>query len=874
MKDQLRIIRNVLPVALCTGMLACAVAASAQIEKRVPVPAPPPAFHYAIDPTIVKEARTYHEVADRQEHAVAHVRDDKGSISSFVEDELVVRDDPAEVALLVSKYHAKVLRQITVNLMSPDGKPLGAAKTRPRTVLQLDATEAALALEDTLKKTDVRGAHTFTTQKSANLAAIMANEQAAGHAVQLNFLMHNTDFPTSTTEQADQNGVSNAFQWPEFDHRAWQYVIDMGIKTHPLVAIIDGGFWLNSNGVPCGIKVDSLCGPTAPPAPGVSDLPGSMLEGDATGGTGFAGGMNPANCTGGSPCPWHGNGTISVATAALNNKTGAAGTGAPAAIPFPIKVDMSVSEVVAAMEAAVSNGASVINISGGGSCNWWCRTWYNAGGNDTSEPQDALDQGVLVVAAAGNDAQDAGNEDFWPCMFSFCVGAVESFPDSHGFFTHTNDQLISYSNFGPSVGIYAPTNIHAMPNGSSNGQMAMHNGTSAAAPYVSGVAALMKAVNPSLTGSEIKTILVNTGVFDVAEIEVLQQGPKIQPFAAVMAANGNQQPKPEIHITFPKNGATVTQQFSAGQLQAWQGVQFNAAAADMQGGSWPIPVNSPFATGPITWKSSLDGVMTSELDSNGGTSMLFGFPASAKAGKRTITATATSNKGVSASDSIVVDYEPVFGLPTPAIVYPAANASLPAGTVEVRGTALSALGGYLPCSAIVWQKGIAATPIPSTAVSGGAQGVCGASVPFAALNNPKTLKMTATDTTGKTADAAEPLNITLVIKGGSTTTVGIDNPTPGAEFVVINGGPQAIPLHAFASNVPASTQLTYTWSWFQTGASPGTAKALGTGQSLTWNDSNVCGSVTIQVVATAPSIPAGQSPSASQAVSISCERIQ
>jgi hypothetical protein len=303
-------------------------------------------------------------------------------------------------------------------------------------------------------------------------------------------------------------------------------------------------------------------------------------------------------------------------------------------------------------------------------------------------------------------------------------------------------------------------------------------------------------------------------------------------------------------------------------------VQFNATAADMQGGSWPIPVNSPFATGPITWKSSVDGPMASALDSNGGTSMLFVFPATAKAGKRTITATAKTSQGATASDSITVDYVPVYSLPTVSIAYPAANATLPAGTVEVRGSAQSALGGYLPCSAIVWQEGIAPSPIPSAAVTGGATGLCGAAVPFAALNNPKTLKMTATDTTGKSASVSEELTITMNILGQNTITLGIDNPTPGAQFLVINGGPQAIPLHAFAQNVPASTQLTYTWSWFQTGASPSTATTLGTGESYTWNDSKVCGSVTIQVVGTAASIPAGQVLSAEQQVSISCEKFQ
>jgi hypothetical protein len=875
-------------ILVCATLLACIATSAAQTEPKPAIslapttlqsvrpsvaPSEMPAFHFTVNPAIIKNVRTYHEVADKAEHPVATVKDDQGTTSEFVEDEIVVRNDPAEVEALVKKYHAKVLRQITVNVTSEDGSSLGPAKTTPRTVLQLDATDAPVDLQAAAKGTKLQGEHVFSSERASRLAAIIASEQTAGHAVNLNFLMQPTDFPTSSIEQKDSNGVNDAFQWPEFDRRAWQYAIDAGIKTHPMVAIIDGGFWLTLNGVPCGINADPLfCGPLVKGG-GSSDLPAHFLQGDATGGSGPAGGTNPASCTGGAVCHWHGNGTASVILGNMNNKYGAIGTGAPAAVPFLIKVDMSFSEVIAAIEAAVSHGASVVNISGGGGCGVWCALWEEAGGNDYVEPAVARSQGVLVVASAGNDGQDSWDEKFWPCILSLCVGAIDEFPTNHPF-TQTDWFAKSYSNFGSSVQLWAPTDIHAMPDGDTFPALQVHKGTSASAPYVSGIAALMKAVNPGLTANQIASLLFNTGSVGVTTApEVLQPGHFIQPFAAVKAANGNQPQKPEIHITSPNNEATVTQTFTAGQVNAFQGVTFTATASDILAGNWPIPQNSPFATGGIVWKSSLDGLMNPTLETNDGTSISFHFASNATPGKRTVTATATNKEGGTASDSITVNYQPVFSPPLPVITYPAPSATLPAGTIQVRGNAQSALGGYLPCSSIVWQKGIAATPIPSTAVNGTTD-TCGASVPFSASATPQTLKMTATDSTGKSADATEKLTIKPAGSGVSAIVLGIDNPTPGQEYLVINGGPTLIQLHSFAQNVPASVNLAYTWSWYQTGSNPNTALPLGTGPSMIWADTSVCGAVTVQVAATASAIPPAENPTATQQINISCERIQ
>jgi hypothetical protein len=254
----------------------------------------------------------------------------------------------------------------------------------------------------------------------------------------------------------------------------------------------------------------------------------------------------------------------------------------------------------------------------------------------------------------------------------------------------------------------------------------------------------MKAVNPSLTADQLASLLFNTGLADWVEDPgtTYEPGRLIEPFAAVMAANGGKSPKPQVKITSPANGATVTQQFTAGQINAFQVVTFTAIASDILAG-----------TAPIVWTSSVDGLMMNPEFSDG-TSITFHFPETATPGNRVITATASNQQGGSGSDSITVNYQPVYSPPLLTITYPAPGATLPAGTVQARGSGQSALGGNLPCSAIVWQEGIAPSPIPSSPVNGAANGVCGAAVPFSVSASPQTLKMTATDTTGKSADMA------------------------------------------------------------------------------------------------------------------------
>ena len=115
-------------------------------------------------------------------------------------------------------------------------------------------------------------------------------------------------------------------------------------------------------------------------------------------------------------------------------------------------------------------------------------------------------EGILFVQAAGNhhsniDEQDGG----WPR----CLGSSNHINvASHSRSSHS---LASHSNYGPrTVDLAAPG--HEVPIGVSEDGLSVSrdNGTSFAAPHVSGAAALLWNYRPDLTMTEVRSILLDT----------------------------------------------------------------------------------------------------------------------------------------------------------------------------------------------------------------------------------------------------------------------------------------------------------------------------------------------------------------------------
>ncbi len=133
---------------------------------------------------------------------------------------------------------------------------------------------------------------------------------------------------------------------------------------------------------------------------------------------------------------------------------------------------------------AADHGAKVINLSLGGT-----HSIYK-----DENIEYAINKGVIVVVAAGNDNRDTEYHCPAHLKEAIVVAAVDE-----------NDRKASFSNFGDSVDVAAPGVgiISCVPGGSYQSL----NGTSMAAPHVSAVAAMFKLKQPSMTPAQVETMI-------------------------------------------------------------------------------------------------------------------------------------------------------------------------------------------------------------------------------------------------------------------------------------------------------------------------------------------------------------------------------
>lgn len=109
----------------------------------------------------------------------------------------------------------------------------------------------------------------------------------------------------------------------------------------------------------------------------------------------------------------------------------------------------------------------------------------------------AINKGIVVIAAAGNDADDAIN--YYPANISEII-AVAS--------TNSDDKPRETSNYGACVDIAAPGGeILSTVIG---GKYEYKSGTSMASPFVAACAAMLKSINKQYTHYDIESIMENT----------------------------------------------------------------------------------------------------------------------------------------------------------------------------------------------------------------------------------------------------------------------------------------------------------------------------------------------------------------------------
>lgn len=200
----------------------------------------------------------------------------------------------------------------------------------------------------------------------------------------------------------------------------------------------------------------------------------------------------------------HGTHVAGIAAAIRNNSKGIAGVASGSKI-MPVKVldDKGIGNtetIVKGINYAVEKGADIINLSLG--------TPYRSMAVEDSV-NNALANDVVVVAAVGNDYSGPVS---YPAAFEgvIGVGAIDYY--KYDFIR------ASYSNVGPEVDLVAPgTDILStipMNQGSGIGVEGydLKTGTSMASPFVAGLAALLKADDPTLSYNEIKAKLQENAI--------------------------------------------------------------------------------------------------------------------------------------------------------------------------------------------------------------------------------------------------------------------------------------------------------------------------------------------------------------------------
>ncbi len=156
---------------------------------------------------------------------------------------------------------------------------------------------------------------------------------------------------------------------------------------------------------------------------------------------------------------------------------------------MPIKImdnkgQSSIANTVAGIYYAMENGADIINMS------------FTSDHDSRVQKQaimDAYQQGIILIAAAGNDAKV---ENSYPASYGQVISVTS---------VGREDVSSDFSNYGDFVDISAPGEDIAGPYLEDN--YAVASGTSFSAPIVSGVAALLKSIHPEWTSPELEWVL-------------------------------------------------------------------------------------------------------------------------------------------------------------------------------------------------------------------------------------------------------------------------------------------------------------------------------------------------------------------------------
>ncbi|SER57542.1 S8 family serine peptidase [Salipaludibacillus aurantiacus] len=193
----------------------------------------------------------------------------------------------------------------------------------------------------------------------------------------------------------------------------------------------------------------------------------------------------------------HGTHVAGIAAALTDNETGIAGASFNTAMIIPVKMGdgwFTSESMIAGICYAIDKKADVINMSFGG-------PEFNRA--EQLAVERAYKKGIVLVAATGNDGLDTPH---YPAGYNYVLSVSA---------TNRRNRLASFSNRAASPGISAPGTaiLSTTPTYSIRGIQRHYDslqGTSMAAPLVSGTAVMLKAVNPNASNAAIIRAIQNS----------------------------------------------------------------------------------------------------------------------------------------------------------------------------------------------------------------------------------------------------------------------------------------------------------------------------------------------------------------------------
>jgi outer membrane protein assembly factor BamB len=265
-----------------------------------------------------------------------------------------------------------------------------------------------------------------------------------------------------------------------------------------IVGILDSGALLTHEDLAANLWVNPHPGTTTTyPSVDGNGNPESLSETDALNGLNAVNGSGDPTDTAG-----HGTHVSGIVGAVGNNGLGVTGVAWTVQLMELEFIDStgsgSTTNELPCIEYAIAHEVKVINASFGSE-------------TDSQAEMDAIQAagkaGIVFVCAAGNNTQDIDTADFFPADYPLdniiCVGASDN-----------RDLPAVFSNYGSgSVGLFAPGEmIYSTWNTSTSAYM-YEDGTSMAAPFVTGTVALLRALYPNDTYREsINRVLAGVDV--------------------------------------------------------------------------------------------------------------------------------------------------------------------------------------------------------------------------------------------------------------------------------------------------------------------------------------------------------------------------